>query len=200
MGFVDMVTGRARMLRKENERDAMCCLDRDRAQKDELVRAHLYERQTLQTRFDELRLSHQGERKLLARDVTQYLRNALRNRKNPKKRFTFSTKAKILDRPPDHKPKFTRRKPLSKPNKEAEITRDKDNAQPRVKPPSQAQKPGPRLAPPGTTGTRANLATPSKKKEELTKKRFTLGKSGDLSKEFKPIVKSPKSKGHDQER
>jgi hypothetical protein len=80
--------------------------------------------------------------------------------------------------------------------KEAEITRDKDNAQPRVKPPSQARAPGPRLAPPGMSGTKANLS-PQPRAPDKPAKRFGLGDPGKLKKEFKPIVTKPPGKGPD---
>lgn len=82
------------------------------------------------------------------------------------------------------------------PKKEAEITRDKDNAQPRIKPPSQARAPGPRLAPPGTSGTKANLS-PQSRLPKTPAKRFGLGNPGKLKKEFSPIVTKPRGKGPD---
>ncbi|MDJ0825072.1 MAG: relaxase/mobilization nuclease domain-containing protein [Rhodobacter sp.] len=82
MGVVDFFTGRSRAIRKENEAHAMQCMARDRGVRDDLARAHLAERQRLQERFDELRLSHRQERKLLARDVTQFLRDAERRQKS----------------------------------------------------------------------------------------------------------------------
>lgn len=80
--------------------------------------------------------------------------------------------------------------------KKPAVTRDKDNAQPRVKPPSQARIPSPRLAPPGMGGTKRDLPPPARTQEEKPKP-FGLGKSGELRKEFKPIVTKPPGKGPD---
>ena len=77
-GVFDLVTGRAREIRKQNETEAYRSLQRDRAQRDDLVLAHLSERQALQKKFDDLRVTHKRERKLLARDVTQVLRSSER--------------------------------------------------------------------------------------------------------------------------
>ncbi len=80
--------------------------------------------------------------------------------------------------------------------KTPQVTRDKDNAQPRVKPPEQARKPGPRLAPPGMSGTKRNLPTKAQVTRQVPK-RFSLGQPGELKKEFKPIVSKPPGKGPD---
>lgn len=77
-GIFDVVTGRAREIRKQNEAEAYRCLKRDEAQRDDLAQAQLAERQSLQLKFDELRITHRRERKLLARDVTQFLRSSER--------------------------------------------------------------------------------------------------------------------------
>lgn len=74
MGLVDVVTGRARNIRKENEAETLRSLNRDCAQRDDLALAQQRERQELQFRFDELKAQHARERGVLARDVTQYLR------------------------------------------------------------------------------------------------------------------------------
>lgn len=80
--------------------------------------------------------------------------------------------------------------------KEAKITRDKDNAQPRVKPPLHALTPNSRQGPPGTAGTRGNLS-PQPRAPDKPTKRFTLGDPGKLKKEFSPIVTKPRGKGPD---
>jgi hypothetical protein len=77
-GIFDVVTGRAREIRKQNEADAYRCLKRDRAQRDDLAQTQLADRQALQKKFDDLRITHKRERKLLARDVTQFLRSSER--------------------------------------------------------------------------------------------------------------------------
>lgn len=72
------------------------------------------------------------------------------------------------------------------------VKRDKDNAQPRLKPPAAAKIPSPRLAPPGMTGTRQNLPRPETVKQQP--KPFKLGDKGDLKDRFKPIVQKDHGK------
>jgi len=86
-----------------------------------------------------------------------------------------------------------------RPKAEPQI-RDKDNAQPRIQPPGGVTKPSPRMGPPGTTGIQRNLPKPSNDKGVPAKKvakPFTLGRTGDLGKTFKPIVTKPRGKGPD---
>ncbi|MDJ0825075.1 MAG: hypothetical protein QNJ16_06175 [Rhodobacter sp.] len=103
--------------------------------------------------------------------------------KRPTKRFQFSSRATSNDGE----------------NRSRENTRDKDNAQPRIKPPANANKPAPRLAPPGMSGIKGkqSKSTPAK---EPPKKRFTLGKRGDLERSFRSVVKDSQSKRHDLDR
>jgi hypothetical protein len=74
MGLVDVLTGRARNIRKENEVEALRGLNRDRQQRDDLALAQNRERQDLQKRFEQLQSKHLRDRQTLARDVTGYLR------------------------------------------------------------------------------------------------------------------------------
>ena len=77
-GVLDFVTGRARKTREKNEIEALKGLERDRDQRDALALAHLQDRQVLQERFEDIRITHRRERTLLARDVTQFLRSSMR--------------------------------------------------------------------------------------------------------------------------
>jgi hypothetical protein len=95
----------------------------------------------------------------------------------------------------DKKPKKPFNLSARPPQKKANEIRDKDNADPRIKPPAMAKKPSPKLAPPGMSGITRNLATPANAKQKP--KRFTPGEKGDLKKTFKPIVQSGKPKGPD---
>jgi hypothetical protein len=103
--------------------------------------------------------------------------------KRPTKPFNFSTRPKQQEKAPQQS------------NKPEQI-RDKDNAQPRIKPPAGVSHPNPRLAPPGSKGIQRNLPTnnAAKKPEQ---KRFALGKGGELTERFKPIVQKPPGKGPD---
>lgn len=75
--------------------------------------------------------------------------------------------------------------------------RDKDNANPELKPKLSESKPRPNLAPSGMSGIKQGL--PSNSAPEKGK-RFSIKQSGDLSKKFNSIApKSPK-KGPDWER
>ena len=78
MGLVDKITGRAATIRNANEMDAYRCAVRDREQRDEIALQQIEERQELQKRFDALRKKQIQDRRLLARDVMQFLRSAER--------------------------------------------------------------------------------------------------------------------------
>lgn len=97
--------------------------------------------------------------------------------KNPKKPFNLSA------RPP---------------RKEEGNIREKDNANPRVKPPTWAKTPSPTQGPGGTKGIVRNSATPKSAKQEP--KRFKLGEKGELKSKFKPIVRNGPTKGPDIDR
>jgi hypothetical protein len=73
-GLWDNVSGRAKSIKAENEREAFAGLKRDQAQRDGLILEQSRERRALQKEFDQLRARHAGERKIMARDVTTALR------------------------------------------------------------------------------------------------------------------------------
>ncbi len=73
-GLLDRFTGRAKSIRNANEVDAYQGIMRDSSQRHDLVKAQMGDRQGLQKRFDHLRSKQKQDRKLLARDVAQYLR------------------------------------------------------------------------------------------------------------------------------
>ena len=77
-GLLDHITGRARRLRRLNEREAIQSFRRDRAQRDGLIWAQLKERQPLQRRFEAMRERHARERTQLARDIVRQLRTRVR--------------------------------------------------------------------------------------------------------------------------
>ncbi len=79
--------------------------------------------------------------------------------------------------------------------------RDKDNAQPRVKPPEQARTPHPRLAPPGAAGIRPGLgAVAERAAPPPPKMRTEPGEQGKTSRTFKPLVQKSPDKGRTPER
>ena len=73
--------------------------------------------------------------------------------------------------------------------------RDKDNVETRLKP--KHQRSAPNLAPTGNLGIKRDLPNSEPAK---TRKRFTIKKAGDLSKEFKSIAPKSPDKGHVWER
>ena len=77
-GLLDRVIGKRRKTVEKNDIEALKALERDRTQRDSLAMAQLKDRQELQERFHAVRTTQSRERKLLARDVTAFLRNAMR--------------------------------------------------------------------------------------------------------------------------
>ena len=85
--------------------------------------------------------------------------------------------------------------------------RDKDNAMPRIKPPRNVHIAPRGFAPPGMSGIKPSPSIDKSRmpvgqtpKPPQPKKRFALGKSGELKKEFKPLVSKSPDKGHGFER
>lgn len=93
----------------------------------------------------------------------------------------------------DKKPKKPFNLSACQSRKEERTIRDKDNAHPRVKPPTWAKAPSPTQGPGGTKGIVRNSATPKNAKQEP--KRFKLGEKGELKGKFKPIVRNDPAKG-----
>jgi hypothetical protein len=79
---------------------------------------------------------------------------------------------------------------------EKDPIRDKDNAGPEHKMKLADSKPRPNLAPGGAMGIRQGLP---QRQIDQAKKRFQLGKTDDLKREFKPIASKDQDhdKGHD---
>ena len=80
---------------------------------------------------------------------------------------------------------------------ENDILRDKDNAHPRHEPKVE-RKPAPNLAPAGAKGIQLGL--PSNQNKSKPAKRFVLGKTGNLNKEFKFVAREPSGKGKTHDR
>jgi hypothetical protein len=73
-GLLDALTGKSRTIRQQNEQHALACAKRDQEQRDRLAVAQMEDRRDLQKQIDALRRKHVADRRLLARDVTQFLR------------------------------------------------------------------------------------------------------------------------------
>jgi len=80
-GLIDWVSGKAKSTKQRNETEAYQCFTRDRDQRDDLVKDQMTDRQALQKRFDALRKTQIQDRRLLARDVSQFLRSSERRSK-----------------------------------------------------------------------------------------------------------------------
>jgi hypothetical protein len=73
-GAMDLLTGRAFAIRKENESEAWQAHLRDQAQRERLHQAQLKERRALQERFDTIRMRQREERMELARRIAEVWR------------------------------------------------------------------------------------------------------------------------------
>lgn len=77
-GLWDRLTGNAATVRRQNEQECWENVLRDRQQRDGLVVAQMRERQELQKRIEALRRRHAQDRRILAREASQYLKDAER--------------------------------------------------------------------------------------------------------------------------
>lgn len=78
LGLLDRVTGKARAIREQNASEAYACARRDQVQRDELVTNQMEDRLKLQKPIERLRHQQKQDRRLLARDVMQFLRGSSR--------------------------------------------------------------------------------------------------------------------------
>jgi len=79
-GMFDRLSGKAKVQRQLNEKEAMDCARRDQAQRDDLIVAQMKDRRGLQRRFTLLRDGQARDRRQLAKDVSRYLRREELNR------------------------------------------------------------------------------------------------------------------------
>jgi len=75
-GVWQKLSGSAAKIRTQNEREAWDALKRDQRQRDDLVKAQMADRQSLQKRIDALRRKNAHDRRILARDIAQSMRTA----------------------------------------------------------------------------------------------------------------------------
>lgn len=79
-----------------------------------------------------------------------------------------------------------------------ETLRDKDNAALTPKAPSWAQRPAPNLAPPGMGGIKRGLPSPEAGQPKPPRTRFALGEKSKLARDFQPLAKPGKDRGHER--
>jgi hypothetical protein len=101
-GLIDWVSGKAKSTKKRNELEARQCMLRDRKQRDDLVKAQMSDRQALQKRFDAIHKKQIQDRKLLARDVSKFLRGTERRSETDANR----PRERALNHKRDSGPKF----------------------------------------------------------------------------------------------
>lgn len=77
-GLWDTLTGKAKTLRDQNEREAINGLRRDQRQRDALIHDQMRDRRALQSTIDQLRAKQANDRRTLARDVMSALRDRAR--------------------------------------------------------------------------------------------------------------------------
>ncbi|CDO38856.1 relaxase/mobilization nuclease domain-containing protein [Novosphingobium sp. KN65.2] len=102
-GLWDRLTGRHGRTQKQNEMEAFFGLQRDRAQRHDLVSAQLKERQTLQRQIVQVRSGHADQLLGLYRDAARY-RHMARDGQKPEERPAGSA----ADRPAAERPSSSR--------------------------------------------------------------------------------------------
>lgn len=75
-GVLDILTGRARLIRQQNEREALQGTQRDREQREALAAAQAIERRALQGRIDALAERQREERRLTSRQIAARIRQS----------------------------------------------------------------------------------------------------------------------------
>jgi hypothetical protein len=73
-GVVDLLMGRTRIVRTQNEREALACHERDEAQREELYQTQSQERRQLQRQMEEIYHRQRQERRRNARHIALLLR------------------------------------------------------------------------------------------------------------------------------
>jgi len=86
-GIWDRLTGRYSRQVRENEREAIEAMHRDRREKDRLIERHIDERQTYHTLAKHVKASHARDVEQLHRDVAEYGRMPERQREGADERF-----------------------------------------------------------------------------------------------------------------
>ena len=73
-GVFDILTGRAAVIRRENDREAFAAFQRDRLHRERIYQGQMKERQALQLRIDALKARQAEERRILTRQLAEVLR------------------------------------------------------------------------------------------------------------------------------
>ena len=76
-GLFDHLTGRAKDVRAQNEREALLGARRDQEQRDNLVLAQMRDRRSILEKAKELKSRQKQERDLVARNIRDYLRRPI---------------------------------------------------------------------------------------------------------------------------
>ena len=101
-GLLDWVSGKSKATKQRNEIEAYQHLRRDLSQRDDLVKDQMVDRQSLQKRFDAIYKSQIQDRRVLARDVSQFLRNSERRSRTD----AIRQRERASDHNRDRGPKF----------------------------------------------------------------------------------------------
>ncbi|SFA88841.1 Relaxase/Mobilisation nuclease domain-containing protein [Poseidonocella pacifica] len=73
-GLFDRLTGKAKSIRADNQKEALACVRRDQRQRDDLVEAQMKDRKALQIEMLSIKRKQKQERSILARNIRDYLR------------------------------------------------------------------------------------------------------------------------------
>lgn len=102
-GVLDILTGRARLVRQQNEREALQAFRRDRDQQEALAAAQAKERRVLQDRFDAIAERQREDRRTTGRRIAALIR-----RNDPPPPPPALTRARPFRRRPDRGHSFSR--------------------------------------------------------------------------------------------
>ncbi len=92
-GLWDVVSGRSKAMKTQNEKEAWQAVKRDQVQRDSLVFAQMKERKKLQKDIENLRRKHAQNRRILARDMMQATRS-----KEQAERFQAQERQRSINR------------------------------------------------------------------------------------------------------
>lgn len=95
--------------------------------------------------------------------------------------------------------KLSKEVPSATIEKQQTVANSRDNAMPRMPPPSFARTPAPNLAPPGMSGIKRS-AQPTNLPHLIPKETFKAGAGGELTKAFKSIAEPTPNKDHNRDR
>ncbi|SDH95206.1 relaxase/mobilization nuclease domain-containing protein [Roseospirillum parvum] len=112
-GLWDWMSGKTAAIKRQNEKEAIDAMLRDRADRESLIEHQLKERGTLQAKIDAARKEHRQERKALSREIGRYLtglREPDKSRTQETKRTRQPERSRVRPKAPDR----TQEKPQAK--------------------------------------------------------------------------------------